>query len=492
MPVEKDIPVLRISYRSAVPEKAANVVNALSAAYIADYIEEKYKFADTTAEFLHHQLQDYSKKLSASEGAIEQYRDQKRIVNINQETETDLRKIADLKKQLASVKMNLNAVDSLRTYLGKGKEHFLELAPNFESFNDLLSTELVKKANELQRERRDLLTRYTPEYEKVKVIDDKIDDITQYLEESIKNTTNNLQIKYNDLQKTIDESEKAFDGLAMKEKNMGILERNFSLNEQIYRFLEGKRTEAEIAKAATISFHRVISPGEVPVNPVSPNATVIKVLAAILGMFGGIGIIYVIHTYKARVNNEETINRLSDSPIAVAVPYFKKESQIRPFFLRHALQMQIKGELNEGAVIAVSSFNSQEGKRFLTNGMATAIAQLVNQVVVLDAAQVVNQAPAQWQAYLNDLKQKNTVVLVKNQSITEAAGSLIVMAQATVNLVILDSRRSKKACIPEADELKEKLQLSNMQFILNRTGYIPSLFTQVKEMLRSLNRKTRA
>ncbi|RZL37098.1 MAG: hypothetical protein EOP00_28900 [Pedobacter sp.] len=81
MAVDKDIPVLRISYLSAVPQQSADVVNALSATYIEDYIHQKYQSADTSANFLNNQLESYNKKLAVSENAREQYRINNNIVN---------------------------------------------------------------------------------------------------------------------------------------------------------------------------------------------------------------------------------------------------------------------------------------------------------------------------------------------------------------------------------------------------------------------------
>ena len=101
-----------------------------------------------------------TKKLSNSENSIQGYRDEKNIINISQETETDLRKISQLKIQQTNVKMNLEAIHELDEYIKNGKENFLDLAPNFEAFTDLLSTEMVKKIKQLQGEKKDLLLTY--------------------------------------------------------------------------------------------------------------------------------------------------------------------------------------------------------------------------------------------------------------------------------------------------------------------------------------------
>lgn len=50
--------------------------------------------------------------------------------------------------------MNLDAIKNLNNYISEGKDNYLELAPNFEAFNDLLSTEMVKNMKLLQAEKK--------------------------------------------------------------------------------------------------------------------------------------------------------------------------------------------------------------------------------------------------------------------------------------------------------------------------------------------------
>jgi uncharacterized protein involved in exopolysaccharide biosynthesis len=503
MSVDKDVPVLRISYKSPDPVKAAHVTNALAAAYIADYIDEKYKSADTTSVFLNRELKTYSGKLAASESAIEQYRDNNNIVNIRQETETDLRKISDLKKQLVSVQMNLVAMDSLNRYIKRGESSFDDLAPNFEAFTDLLSTEMIKKTKELQSEKRDLLMKYTPEHEKLKVLDAKIDDIKKYLIESIKNTENHLRVKYNNLQNTIADEEKKFIGLPTKEKTMTIMERDFGLNEQIYRFLHEKRTEAEIAKAAKISFHRVISEAEIPKKPVSPNATIIIVFSGFLGFLGGTAFVYFVSFIKGRVSNQETIYKNSATPIAALIPHASKKNKMTVAFNKWAIELDLKGLLSNGTVISFSSFAKAEGKSFISNELVKAIRLRDKKVLVVDvdgAMQVntltnyinLEKVPEKWQSLsvwhtmVNSWKENYDVIIIKNTPINDYPIVMQVMSSAVLNLIVLDSRKTKKVAIQNADLLKEDLSLYNMQFVLNRNGYTPTIYTYAVEFFKKL------
>ncbi|RZK14487.1 MAG: hypothetical protein EOO56_24860, partial [Hymenobacter sp.] len=291
---DHNVPVLRISFQSPVPQKAADLVNALSVVYLDDYLTMKYKVVNTAAETIGEQIKNVQRTLTHSEDTVEQYRDLKRIVNIKQETETDLHKVSELRVQRANLQMSLAAANDLYKYMSSGKRNALELAPNFEAFNDMLSTDIVKKIKDLQAERHDLLLRFTPEDESVKAVDMKLADLNGYLLESIRNTRENLTVKSHELDRAIAQAQGAFVGLPTREKNLTILQRDFQLNEKLYTFLREKETEAAIAKSSPTSYHRIIAEGLVPVEPASPHRTFVLVLAGFLGLLVGTALVYLL------------------------------------------------------------------------------------------------------------------------------------------------------------------------------------------------------
>ena len=504
MSVDKEVPVLRISYKCPVPKKCADIVNSVANAYIVDYIQEKSKAADTTASFLEGQLSRYGAQLKSSEQSIESYRNLHGIVNIPQETETDLRKIADLKKQLANVHMSLNAARSLNQYMDGGSSHAEDLAPAFEEFSDLLSTELIKKLKLLQADRRDLLTRLTPENEKVQTIDNNIRDITTYMQESVRNTERDLSVKEKELSRSIDEAESAFSGLPEKERNLTILERDFGQNEQIFRFLHEKETEAEIAKAATISFHRIISKGEVPLKPVSPNAKLLLVLGGFLGLLLGALVVYIRNGIKGQVADATTIYRASDTPIAACIPRLKDDAAAKRFFRKWILEMELKEALPQGAQLVVSSLNAGEGKSFIAGHLAAAAAGIGKNVLLISLDNRQSQIkskhlecacakdlqkswglPAQWKALSAMWREAYDLIVIQNAAIREEPASMTAMSEAAVNLMVLDSNRTKQRSITEADALKTTLNIPAMHFVLNHDGYAPGIITQVKRRFRT-------
>jgi uncharacterized protein involved in exopolysaccharide biosynthesis len=497
--VDKDVPVIRINLKSNVPEKAALFVNKLAEVYVKDYIESKFRAADTTVDFLKKEINNSNKKLSASENNIQNFKDKEHIINIPQETETDLRKIAQLKIEQTNLKMSLDAMKDLNKYIANGKGSYLDLAPNFEAFTDLLSTEMIKSMKSLQAEKKDLLLTYTPENEKVKVVDAKLKDLTDYQIESIKNTQNNLQIKYAELSNEIKESEKVFIGLPEKEKKLTILNRDFNLYEKNYNFLNEKRIDAEIAKSAKIAFHKVISPAEVSTSPVSPIRSIIIIVAAIMGMFGSIVLIYIVHFAKAKVNDTYTIEKNSTIPIAIATPFIKNSEQTQDHFLKEALQMELKGLVRDKGIITISSYDSTRDHLFHSKNLIKAFFNQGRKVLVIDTTgELKNQIDHNHYVNLSDSKYLSAIqsvfkkeidekmkdyelCIIHNQAINRGRLALLFMSLASQNFIVLDSRRTAEKTILHIELLQEEYHLPNMWFILNKSGYNPSILSCVKK-----------
>lgn len=503
IPVDKDVPVIRISLKSNVPEKAYLFVNKLAETYISDYIETKYRAANTTVNFLNGEIENTRKRLSASEDTIQSYRDIENIINIRQETETELRKISQLKMQQTNLKMSLDAITTLNRYIAEGKTDFLDLATNYEIFNSLLSTELVKTIKRLQNEKKTLLVTYLPTHEKIKVIDESINDIIKYQIESVRNTEIDLKAKYKRLSDDIIECEKTFIGLPEREKLMNILTRDFSLNEKSYNYLNDKRIEAEIARSARVSFHKVISPGEIPTSPVSPIRSIIIIVSAILGMLIAITVIYLVHYAKAKVNDSYNIEKISTIPIALSTPFLSTSEEIRKNFLKEAVELELKGLIDKDSFLVMTSYdNAYEHMFHMVNFINAFMSQgrkllLIDVVGNLSEYELANNDNLGYfdysdESYLsstktnieNQLRQKMDgydFCLVNNLALADEKQVLLYMSIATHNLFVLDSRKTSEKALVEVELLKDKYSLPNMWYVLNKAEYSPTIYKEFKK-----------
>ena len=498
---EEDVPIIAIIYRSNSPQLSADVVNTVAQVYIADYIETKFKAAETTVSFLDERINEVAKDLRQSENSIESYKNNKGIVDLRQESETDLRKIAQLKIQLSNIKISLDAIQELENNLKSNNDNFLLMAPNFQTYTDLLSTELVKKVKALQAEKKDLLLVYTPQNEKVKVIDRKLEDLKVYLIEGVSNSKKNLKTKYRNLVDEISGAEEFFEGFATKQKDLTVLDRDFNIYAKSYNFLTEKRIEAEIAKAAKISFHRVISPAQPRLKPVAPNKTLITIVAALLALIGSMVCIQVYHSMKGRVNDGITIESQTEIPIAIKTPFLNSNLAIKKHFIREAIQLELKEMIYPGVRICLSSNTNREGRQFHVRELARAFGRQDRRVLVLDMMDLIyandlniksmsresyrNMSKDILDAHIKQISEGYELVLIDNEPFNDESLGLLMMSLSDHNLYVMDSRRTPASHITEVDLMCEEFKITNLHFILNKDLYNPTLLSTAARLLKS-------
>ncbi len=380
--IDKEMAIVRIIYKDEIPERAMLFANQLGQTYINDCIRIKTNAANNTLKFLDSQLDIISDRLSNSELKLEGYRLKKRITNTRMEVETNLKKVAELKIQLANIEMNEASLDTLDRYVNDhSPEEFLSLAPNYESQGGLLYTELSKRLKVLQSDKKDLLAKYTSDNSKIKIIDEKIKDVIQYIRENIHNTRKSFRIQKGEIKRTIQEAELDFDEVPTKEKEMVILERDFQLNQAIYKFLNEKRTEAEIAKSAAMSFHRIIQYSFLPKTPVSPKKNFTVIVSAFLGIFLGLGVVYVKDAVSAKVKYRDEIEKNSSIPVIGIVKKQKSASEFSTDIATLANKLLISGAYKK---IAITSTIPKEGKSYISLNLAQNFALLGYKVIIID------------------------------------------------------------------------------------------------------------
>jgi uncharacterized protein involved in exopolysaccharide biosynthesis len=504
--VDKDVAVLRIIFNSPHPFKASQFPDKLALTYIQDYIGVKSEAAGITVSFLDQQVWEVSQRLAGIERDILEFRETNLVTNIPQETETIIRELSQMRIQHTNLRMSLNAINELDQYIRDGIDNFEQLAPNFEAFTDLLSTELIKNVKELQSERRDLLLIYTPQEERVRIIDEKLTDISGYFLESISNTRRNLEIRYDNLERDIRLSELRLVNYPDKERQMTILRREFEIYQESYNFLNEKKIEAEIARAATISFHRIIEQAGIPRSPYSPNYTIIKIASALLGATLAVVLIFLVHALKARVNDLHAIQTNSAIPVAATTPNIVTPTMLREHFMKVVNELDTKGFIQHGGILNFSSYSAAEGHAFHAMHTAEALSIQNRRVLLIDVSDEtgLSAAPArklhqvsnhlsvmhldspEFFSYTNEKMSQLVGEIARNFDLTVVANDLLgrqlalqFLHLASANFIVVDARLTPVRRIPQTAIMLDEFGVKNARFILNRFGYNPNIIAEI-------------
>ncbi len=502
--VSKEIFVLRVVYTDECATRAAKFTNRLCQVYVEDYINSKASAASTSVNFIKNQLEEVKEKLERSEMDLKLFKEQNDVVNTLQETETGLREISKLKIQLINLSINKQSIDQLEAYIAAG-DFFDQTSINF-GFGDLLMTELVKKMQLLIGDRKDLLTLYTEDHEKVVAQDEKIAEIKNYIKEAIKSNKKEIAIKMQEAEAALKIAEVQFKHFPQREKDLTVLEREFKLQENSYNFLSEKLIETSIAASVRTAFHRIIQKAVVEKTAVKPNKTLITFVFGLLGLIIGIIIVFFRAVIVKKIIDKSDLEKVSLTPIAALVRRCKEQA-INQEFITVAKSLLLKGFITKKTTnsITIVSAIEGEGKSFITQNLSKALSNMGHKVAMvnLDLQHPSSQTSAQQFNHLNTidnsieplegvthysildtdasflnntqsvfekinlLKQAYDFVVINGGGIKESINAIELMKVSSVSLFVARANYThfKYAMLP--DILKEEYGIDNVQFLLN-------------------------
>lgn len=247
--------------------------------------------------------------------------------------------------------------------------------------------EIDSKLFTLQQEREELRQQYKPAHPKIQ----SIDRLTATLNERV------------------GELETAMMSLPVTQQEVLKLAREVEVSSQLFSQLLNSIQELRIAKAGTVGDIQVIDTALPALRPFTPSRTKTVGIAVVLGLFGGVGLAFLLAKLHQGIENPEVIERELGLPVYGSIPH----SEIQK---RHAKAMKKQGKHWDGFLLAreqpedvvIESFRSLRtslhflmmeasnrailitgpragvGKSFVSLNLAAVLAQGGKQVLLID------------------------------------------------------------------------------------------------------------
>jgi uncharacterized protein involved in exopolysaccharide biosynthesis len=243
--VTENSTVLGIQLISETPDRDQDFINKLCDIYLLQNVERKNMVAEKSIAFINEQLELLQGSLSQSEGAMTNFRQKNKFVDVNSYAGGLMTKASQYDQQQMTLRLKQTYLDYLSNYLDQKIEQGAVIAPSTMGLNEPMLMQLVQQLNDLQIQRGELseknvfYAKYTTDIENVK----------SAIAEVVKSMQKSLEIEQKDLNVRVSEVETEIQTLPEKELQMVSVERNYRINDNYYTFFLQKRAEAEIQKA---------------------------------------------------------------------------------------------------------------------------------------------------------------------------------------------------------------------------------------------------
>ncbi|AJQ26009.1 GumC family protein [Pelosinus fermentans] len=365
----KDTEILKVKVTAKSPEEAELVANTL-----VNTFNERMTYlvrSEQTGirEFIGERLKESKKELEQAETVLEKYKREQKIVAPEEETKAMVDKFAAVDKLAAE---NTVAMSAAQARLGTAKQQLNKEKPGFVADSPLIQQYKTKLA-ELEVNLVSLSSKYTEKHPEVMATRAAINETNSKLSSEISRVITADAPSMNPihqglLQSQIESeaeiaartaqsqaikgimtsSEQDLNKLPAKEQGLAKVMRDANVNQEIYIMLAKRHEEARISEAMQPTDVQIIDVAIAPEKPISPKKTLNVVIAAILGLFVGTGIAFLLEYMNKTVRNADDVQQYLDLPVLGSIPDFDSKVTIGETGIWSNIKKMVTANSKEG------------------------------------------------------------------------------------------------------------------------------------------------
>ena len=382
--------VLALSLTSETPQRDCEFIDKLAKIYLLQNLEQKNAVAENSIRFINEQLENLQSSLQVSEGAMTNFRQENKFVDVNSYAGQLMGRIASYDQHSMELRLRETYFDYLIGYIHQNIENGVVIAPTTMGVNEPVLIGLVQQLNDLRIQRGELTEKnvYYAKYTK------DIENVKTAIEEVVSSMRASLEIEKSDLKRRYDEVERSIKQLPEKELQMVAIERNYRIDDNYYTFFLQKRAEAEIQKASNTPDNSIMDKARTTaiMNAKAKSKTTSTYL--IIGFLIPMALIILSELLNNKIRSPKDVVKLkffrligtlrhakSQNPTLVrASPRSSYAEMLRAIRTRIEFVLKRKDKM----VICVTSTESGDGKTFLSTNLAALYAMTGRKTLLID------------------------------------------------------------------------------------------------------------
>jgi capsular exopolysaccharide synthesis family protein len=404
---EKNSFLVRVSFESEDPVLAREVTNALVQEYTQFGMESRSQAFGAVQKWLDYQLQVLRSKVESSEKQLYSFAEKSNVINPENKDNVVLQKYTDLSNLLTKAESERMAKESQYKQIQTGglDSSIILNNPLTVKLREELSIQEAKVAS-LGRVFKSGHPELQTEQAKLGQLRARLNAETKRLGSSIKADYESAKRTEEMLRQNLSEQRERVAKLQRQTVDYKILKRDVEANDALYKGLLTRMKEASIASTMIPTNVQVIDEAERPLNPTRPNKALNLVFASLLGIFGGIGLAFLIEHLDDSIKSAEELEEVSKLPVLSLVPALESPNNFRSLpgphipslnylqdygsemseSIRQLKTIILLSDLkNPPKILLITSPNPSEGKTTVAVNLACSLAMQGRKVLLIDA-----------------------------------------------------------------------------------------------------------
>jgi succinoglycan biosynthesis transport protein ExoP len=402
--------LVKIHFDSHDPDLAKQIPNTLAELYIQQNLESRFKATEQAKEWLTRQLDDLKGKVEKADETLRAFGSKHGIISLEEKENIVIQRLSDLNEALAKAEGERMAKEAL---------YRQTQSPNPDSLPSILENKLVQELKQtyIQLEAQYMKlseSLFKPDWPEMKRMKDQMETVQNRLNGEIKKIVAGMKNEYESslrkeilLRNAFEEQKARAMEMQQRAIQYNILKREADTNKDLYKGLLQRMKEAGISAGITASNLQIVDQAEMPTKPFKPNKKLNLLLAAVVGLFLGVGLAFFLEHLDDTIKTPEDLQnvirlpsfgivpegayerrRLVDSnhsfPVELATSDFPKSMLSEAYrSIRTSILLSSSG--NPPKTIAVSSPNPGEGKTTTVMNTAIVLSQTGARVIIIDA-----------------------------------------------------------------------------------------------------------
>ena len=314
--------LVKVAFSTPDRQLSARMANAHAQAYIRHGRDRRTQANAEAQAFLEGKLGELKERVNQSEAALNSYRQSKDVISLNDRENVVVERLVDVNKHLTDAEAERIGLESQVELVRKRRYESLPAVGN----NTLIQT-LTAQAVQLEGEYANLAAMFKPGYARLDQLRVQVEATRRRLNAEIRTVVEGLESSYLaavSREKRLRATMQAQKAAALRFKNAAvdyaILEREVNTNRQLYDNVLQRMKETGVAAELRSSNVLVVDEAKPPRRPSSPKIPQSLILGALVGLLGGVGVIFLREHLDHTLKSLEEAERYLRLPTLGLVP----------------------------------------------------------------------------------------------------------------------------------------------------------------------------
>ncbi|MEQ9301531.1 MAG: polysaccharide biosynthesis tyrosine autokinase [Cyclobacteriaceae bacterium] len=396
-PLNLNAKTISVSLKDFNKYKARELLTAIDTLYL-DYNKEiKNQAIKQKIAFVESQINSTEEKLESYETYFEDFTIENRTVSVEADIAEAIGILDRFDTTLFEFQNKISAVDQIIRQIERGEQ--ISIDPfSYEFFPPFIISSL-NQYKSYQTRKAKLLDSYNENTLAYKQLENEAGNLSVDLVELIKLYKINLANSRRELTTRQTQIGQSFLQLPSMGTEYNKQRRSYGLELDFFISLIKSKSELEIARAGTVTNFVILSPPNLPGEPIHPQKLIIYGIGLVASIFLSIFFIAIRYLLHTEISGLKELERLVPLPILGSVPAYKYDKKTHhtqlvihknPKSIISEAMRSIRTNMdfmkmdNGNRIISITSTVSGEGKTFVSVNLAGIIALSHFKVVILD------------------------------------------------------------------------------------------------------------